>query len=51
MHDAVEKQYGVKLLGTVDGVHERFYAISVDRRLQHPAVLAISRAARHDFLS
>ena len=25
---------------------ERFYAISVERRLKHPAVLAISEAAR-----
>jgi LysR family transcriptional activator of nhaA len=51
MRDAVEQQYGAKELGVADGVHERFYAISVDRRLQHPAVLATARAARHDFLS
>lgn len=51
MASEVRAQYGAELLGVADGVHERFYAISVDRRLQHPAVLAISRAARHDFLS
>ena len=41
----IERQYGVKLVGPVDGVTERFYAISMERRLQNPAVLAISRAA------
>ena len=39
-------QYGVQLLGRVDEVRERFYAISVERRLKHPAVVAISDAAR-----
>lgn len=47
---AVEKQvirqYGVALLGHVDGVRERFYAISAERRLTHPAVVAISGGAR-----
>ena len=42
---AVESQHGVRLLGEVDGVAERFYAISMERRLQSPAALAISRAA------
>ena len=27
---------------------ERFYAISVEKRLKHPAVVAISEGARHD---
>ena len=40
-------QYGVVLLGRVDEVYERFYAISVERRLKNPAVVAISDAARH----
>lgn len=51
MYESIARQYAAVELGPADGVHERFYAISVDRRLQHPAVLAISRAARHDFLS
>jgi len=49
---AVEKeviaQYGVQLLGRAETVKERFYAISVERRLRNPAVLAISDAARHE---
>ena len=30
----------------VDDVLERFYAISLDRKLKHPAVVAISEAAK-----
>ncbi len=44
----VEQQYGVKCLGRTDAIRERFYAISVERRLKHPAVLAISEAAQTD---
>ena len=43
----VRAQYGVRLVGRVDEVKERFYAISAERRLKHPAVVAISEAARH----
>lgn len=42
----IEKQYNVRLLGELSDIRERFYAISVERRLRHPAVVAISEAAR-----
>ncbi len=42
----VIRQYGVEAIGRTDRVRERFYAISAERRLRHPAVLAISQAAR-----
>ena len=42
----VQKQYGVRLIGRVDSVRERFYAISIERKLKHPGVVAISEAAR-----
>ncbi len=42
----VSARYEVEPLGVVDGVQERFYAISVERRLKHPAVVAITEAAR-----
>jgi LysR family transcriptional activator of nhaA len=41
----VARQYGVMRLGRLAGVNERFYAISAERRIQHPAVAAIQRAA------
>ena len=44
--DEVQRQYGVKLIGQTDDVVERFYAISVERRLTHPAVVAVTEAAR-----
>lgn len=42
----VMSQYDVQCVGRTDDVKERFYAISAERRLKHPAVLAISDAAR-----
>lgn len=41
------KQFGVVVVGHLTEVRERFYAVSVERRLKHPAVLAITDAARH----
>lgn len=42
----VIKQYGVVAIGRTGAVREQYYAISVERRLSHPAVVAISAAAR-----
>lgn len=42
----VQRQYGVRIIGPLEGVTERYYAISLDRKLKHPAVVAISDAAR-----
>lgn len=39
-------QYGVRVLGRAEGVSERFYAITAERRIKHPAVAAITEAAR-----
>jgi LysR family transcriptional activator of nhaA len=46
MYREVIAQYGVRPLGRAADVRERFYAISVERRLKNPAVVAISNAAR-----
>lgn len=40
------RQYGVRAIGRVEEVRERFYAITLERRLTHPAVVAIREAAR-----
>ena len=34
-------------VGMLEGISERFYAITVERELVHPGVVAISNAARH----
>ncbi|MFN8626062.1 MAG: transcriptional activator NhaR [Candidatus Binatia bacterium] len=44
----VRKQYGVALVGHASDVRARFYAVSLERRLKHPAVVAITHAARGD---
>jgi len=46
--DQVSEQYGVEVIGTTEEITEGFYAISVERRLSHPAVVAISEAARQE---
>ncbi|OYW14699.1 MAG: transcriptional activator NhaR [Hydrogenophilales bacterium 12-64-6] len=45
----VMRQYDVIELGRTHEIRERFFAISVERRLSHPAVLAVSEAARQRF--
>ncbi len=45
----IVEQYGVEEVATLDKVKERFYALSVDRKLKHPAVVAICEAARRVF--
>lgn len=42
-------QYDVCVLGRTDEVRARYYAISGERRLKHPAVLAITAKARSLF--
>ena len=44
--DEVARHYGVQIIGQTDAVIEQFYAISVERRLSHLAVVAITEAAR-----
>jgi LysR family transcriptional activator of nhaA len=44
------QQYGVQVIGRIDEARESYYAITVERRLRHPAVVAIAEAARdHTF--
>lgn len=42
-----EAQYAVRAIGRSDELVDEFHAISVERRLTHPCVLAITAAARH----
>jgi len=42
----VEMQYGVVCIGHTDDVREQFYAISVERKIAHPAVIAITETTR-----
>jgi LysR family transcriptional activator of nhaA len=42
----VQRQYGVRRVGLIDAVREQFYAISMERKMKHPAVIAITDTAR-----
>ena len=47
----VTRQYDVQAIGRSDEVRERFYAISAERKLRHPAVVAVNDAARLELFS
>ena len=40
LHD-IDSIYGLTMVGTIPKIKERFYAISVNRKIEHPAVIAI----------
>jgi LysR family transcriptional activator of nhaA len=46
--DEFRRRYNVRVVGRCKTVRQQFYAISVDQRLHHPAVIAIVKAARQD---
>jgi LysR family transcriptional activator of nhaA len=46
LESEIETQYKVKTLGRTQEIVEEFYAISVERRITHPCVVAITEAAR-----
>ena len=50
MEKEICRQYQVQVVSRVNSVKQRFFAITVERRLKHPSVLAIFEAARRDLL-
>lgn len=48
IESAMKRQHGVEVVGRLPEVKERFYAISAERRIRHPAVIAICEKARND---
>jgi len=47
----VRRRYRVQVVGRIESVRESVYAISVERRIKHPAILAITTAARAGLLA
>jgi LysR family transcriptional activator of nhaA len=45
IEEEILNQYQVRIIGRTNEVRERFYAISVERIIRHPAVMAISETA------
>jgi len=51
MEKEICRQYQVEVVRRIDSVKQKFYAITVERRLKHPVVMALFDAARREILS
>lgn len=49
--DEVERQYQVSSIGQIDEVKEKFYAISVERKVSHPIVSQVMEIARESLFT
>ncbi|MDD0996754.1 transcriptional activator NhaR [Pseudomonas sp. TNT2022 ID1044] len=49
--DEVKRQCGVEVIGQTDAVSESFYAISVERKVKHPGIVAITEGARRELFT
>ncbi|MDB6051464.1 MAG: LysR family transcriptional regulator [Pseudomonas sp.] len=49
--DEVRAQYQVQLIGHTEAVTESFYAISVERKIKHPGIVAITEGARRELFT
>lgn len=48
LEQQVCRQHGARVVGRIAEVKEQYYAISVERRLRHPAVVTIAEAAKRE---
>ena len=51
IEDEICRMYRATVIGRVEEVQERFFAISPERKLKHPAVKAITNIAREDLFA
>lgn len=42
----IRRQFGAEVVGRVEGVEVRYFAITVERRLTHPAIVAVTQEAK-----
>jgi LysR family transcriptional activator of nhaA len=47
----IKQRYDVQLVGRAPDIRQRFYAISIERRIKHPAVAAICQLARKNIFA
>jgi LysR family transcriptional regulator, transcriptional activator of nhaA len=47
----VRRIYRVSVIGRLDSVFEEFYAVSAERKIKHPAVVAITETARNQLFA
>ena len=48
LEQETQAQFGVEAIGRSSELVEEFFAISVERRISHPCVVAITESARSD---
>ena len=51
IEDEILRRYRVRVVGRSETVRQQFFAISVERKIKHPAVVAICEAARQDIFA
>ena len=51
VEEDVQQRYKVQLVGRAEALQQHFYAISVERKISHPAVIAICEEARRHLLA
>ncbi len=51
IEEEICRQYRVRPIGELPDVKERYYAISVERKMRHPAIVAISERAREELFA
>ncbi len=51
MEKEICRQYQVQVVRRVDAIKQKFYAITVERRMKHPVVMALFDTARREILA
>ena len=46
LEQRIRRQFDVRVIGRAEAIREQYFAISTERKLKHPGVIAISEAAR-----
>ena len=46
VEEEIVRQFGVKVIGRTEELRDEFFAVTVERRITHPCVVAITDAAR-----
>jgi LysR family transcriptional regulator, transcriptional activator of nhaA len=49
LEERIRRQFAVQVVGRETSIREKYFAISTERKIKHPAVIAISEAARRQF--
>jgi LysR family transcriptional regulator, transcriptional activator of nhaA len=49
LEGSLKDQFGVQLIGEVDKLRQKFYLISAEKKVKHPAIVAIIEGAKRSF--